>query len=196
MIKTKRVKKGPVGVKPEGEWRNDVKYPFLREVQHNHDSWLSKVNDNIGHEPVDDSPYWFRSTKGGQYAHEAGAAAELQGDIAEAKGNMAASQGNTAEQKGNYAKDQGDYSKQQGDRCKVMADHRDKLKPDGYIYTYDPENESADAEGYVKTDQYINTTLDISQLTEEQKQELINLFVLDFATQAECRSIVTGYGQS
>lgn len=193
MIKTKRVKKGPVGVKPEGDWRNDVKYPLLREVQHNHDSWISKVNDNIGHEPVDDSPYWFRSTKGGQYAYEAGEAAELQGDIAEAKGNMAVSQGNTAEQKGNYAKEQGDYSKEQGDRCKLMADHRDKLKPDGYIYRYDPDNENADVDGYYKTDQYINTTLDISQLTEEQKEELMRMFVLDFATEAECRSIVTDY---
>ena len=193
MIKTKRVKKGPVGVKPEGDWRNDVKYPLLREVQHNHDSWISKVNDNIGHEPVDDSPYWFRSTKGGQYAHEAGEAAELQGDIAEAQGNRAQSQGNAAEIQGEYAEDQGDYAKTQGDRCKTMADHRDKLKPDGYIYTYDPENENADENGYVKTDQYINTTLDISQLTEEQKEELMRMFVLDFATPAECRSIVTDY---
>lgn len=170
-----------------------MKYPLLREVQHNHDSWISKVNGNIGHEPVDNSPYWFRSTQGGQHAHEAGETAELQGDIAEAQGNRAQSQGNAAELQGEYAEDQGDYAKTQGDRCKTMADHRDKLKPDGYIYTYDPENENADENGYVKTDQYINTTLDISQLTEEQKEELMRMFVLDFATPAECRSIVTNY---
>lgn len=193
MIKTKRVKKGPVGVKPEGDWRNDVKYPLLREVQHNHDSWISKVNDNIGHEPVDDSPYWFRSTKGGQYAHEAGEAAELQGDIAEAKGNMAQSQGNTAESKGNVAEGQGQYAEEQGNRCKTMADHRDKLGADGYIYTYDPENDKADADGYVKTDQYINATLDISKLTPQQQQELMDKFVLDYATEEECRGIVTNY---
>lgn len=193
MIKTKRVKKGPVGVKPEGDWRNDVKYPLLREVQHNHDSWISKVNDNIGHEPVDDSPYWFRSTKGGQYAHEAGEAAELQGDIAEAKGNMAQSQGNTAESKGNVAEGQGLYAEEQGNRCKTMADHRDKLGADGYIYTYDPENDKADADGYVKTDQYINATLDISKLTPQQQKELMDKFVLDYATEEECRGIVTNY---
>lgn len=193
MIKTKRVKKGPVGVKPEGDWRNDVKYPLLREVQHNHDSWISKVNDNIGHEPVDDSPYWFRSTKGGQYAHEAGEAAELQGDIAEAKGNMAQSQGNTAESKGNVAEGQGQYAEEQGNRCKTMADHRDKLGADGYIYTYDPENDKADADGYVKTDQYINATLDISKLTPQQQEELMDKFVLDYATEEECRGIVTNY---
>lgn len=193
MIKTKRVKKGPVGVKPEGDWRNDVKYPLLREVQHNHDSWISKVNDNIGHEPVDDSPYWFRSTKGGQYAHEAGEAAELQGDIAEAKGNMAQSQGNTAESKGNVAEGQGQYAEEQGNRCKTMADHRDKLGADGYIYTYDPENDKADADGYVKTDQYINATLDISKLTPQQQKELMDKFVLDYATEEECRGIVTNY---
>lgn len=193
MIKTKRVKKGPVGVKPEGDWRNDVKYPLLREVQHNHDSWISKVNDNIGHEPVDDSPYWFRSTKGGQYAHEAGETAELQGDIAEAKGNMAQSQGNTAESKGNVAEGQGQYAEEQGNRCKTMADHRDKLGADGYIYTYDPENDKADADGYVKTDQYINATLDISKLTPQQQQELMDKFVLDYATEEECRGIVTNY---
>jgi len=193
MIKTKRVKKGPVGVKPEGDWRNDVKYPLLREVQHNHDSWISKVNDNIGHEPVDDSPYWFRSTKGGQYAHEAGEAAELQGDIAEAQGNMAQSQGNTAESKGNVAEGQGQYAEEQGNRCKTMADHRDKLGADGYIYTYDPENDKADADGYVKTDQYINATLDISKLTPQQQEELMDKFVLDYATEEECRGIVTNY---
>lgn len=193
MIKTKRVKKGPVGVKPEGDWRNDVKYPLLREVQHNHDSWISKVNDNIGHEPVDDSPYWFRSTKGGQYAHEAGEAAELQGDIAEAKGNMAQSQGNTAESKGNVAEGQGRYAEEQGNRCKTMADHRDKLGADGYIYTYDPENDKADADGYVKTDQYINASLDISKLTPQQQEELMDKFVLDYATEEECRGIVTNY---
>lgn len=193
MIKTKRVKKGPVGVKPEGDWRNDVKYPLLREVQHNHDSWISKVNDNIGHEPVDDSPYWFRSTKGGQYAHEAGEAAELQGDIAEAKGNMAQSQGNTAESKGNVAEGQGQYAEEQGNRCKTMADHRDKLGADGYIYTYDPENDKADADGYVKTDQYINASLDISKLTPQQQEELMDKFVLDYATEEECRGIVTNY---
>lgn len=193
MIKTKRVKKGPVGVKPEGDWKNDVKYPLLREVQHNHDSWISKVNDNIGHEPVDDSPYWFRSTKGGQYAHEAGEAAELQGDIAEAKGNMAQSQGNTAESKGNVAEGQGQYAEEQGNRCKTMADHRDKLGADGYIYTYDPENDKADADGYVKTDQYINATLDISKLTPQQQEELMDKFVLDYATEEECRGIVTNY---
>lgn len=193
MIKTKRVKKGPVGVKPEGDWRNDVKYPLLREVQHNHDSWISKVNDNIGHEPVDDSPYWFRSTKGGQYAHEAGETAELQGDIAEAKGNMAQSQGNTAESKGNVAEGQGQYAEEQGNRCKTMADHRDKLGADGYIYTYDPENDKADADGYVKTDQYINASLDISKLTPQQQEELMDKFVLDYATEEECRGIVTNY---
>lgn len=193
MIKTKRVKKGPVGVKPEGDWRNDVKYPLLREVQHNHDSWISKVNDNIGHEPVDDSPYWFRSTKGGQYAHEAGEAAELQGDIAEAKGNMAQSQGNAAESKGNVAEGQGQYAEEQGNRCKTMADHRDKLGADGYIYTYDPENDKADADGYVKTDQYINASLDISKLTPQQQEELMDKFVLDYATEEECRGIVTNY---
>ena len=193
MIKTKRVKKGPVGVKPEGDWRNDVKYPLLREVQHNHDSWISKVNDNIGHEPVDDSPYWFRSTKGGQYAHEAGEAAELQGDIAEAKGNMAQSQGNTAESKGNVAEGQGLYAEEQGNRCKTMADHRDKLGTDGYIYTYDPDNANADENGYVKTDQYINASLDISKLTPQQQEELMDKFVLDYATEEECRGIVTNY---
>lgn len=193
MIKTKRVKKGPVGVKPEGDWRNDVKYPLLREVQHNHDSWISKVNDNIGHEPVDDSPYWFRSTKGGQYAHEAGETAELQGDIAEAQGNMAQSQGNTAESKGNVAEGQGQYAEEQGNRCKTMADHRDKLGADGYIYTYDPENDKADADGYVKTDQYINASLDISKLTPQQQEELMDKFVLDYATEEECRGIVTNY---
>ena len=170
-----------------------MKYPLLREVQHNHDSWISKVNDNIGHEPVDDSPYWFRSTKGGQYAHEAGEAAELQGDIAEAKGNMAQSQGNAAESKGNVAEGQGQYAEEQGNRCKTMADHRDKLGADGYIYTYDPENDKADADGYVKTDQYINASLDISKLTPQQQEELMDKFVLDYATEEECRGIVTNY---
>ena len=193
MIKKKKKKLGPVAIKPCGAWDNSKKFPLLGEVLHKHDSWISAIPDNIGHEPSDDSPYWARSTEGGEYAHSAGEAAELQGDIAEAKGNMAQSQGNTTESKGNVAEGQGQYAEEQGNRCKTMADHRDKLGADGYIYTYDPENDKADADGYVKTDQYINATLDISKLTPQQQEELMDKFVLDYATEEECRGIVTNY---
>ena len=198
MIKTKRKKTGPVGVMPddEGSWRANKSYPLLKEVQHNHDSWISKVNDNIGHEPVDGSAYWFRSTNGGQHAYEAGEDAELQAGLAEIKGNRAEVQGDTAEAQGNEAERQGNYAKGQGDRAKLMADHRDQLRDNGYIYRYDPENEGAGADGYYKTDEFINADLDITKLTQEQKESLIEQIKesLVFATEAECRNIVSSYG--
>lgn len=73
-----------------------------------------------------------------------------------------------------HAQEQGDYAKTQGNRAKAQADHPDEIRSDGYIYSYDPDNEGAGADGYYKTDRHVVANLDISALTPEQKQELID----------------------
>lgn len=105
-----------------------------------------------------------------------------------AQGNTAESQGNTAEQKGNTAKTQGDYAKSQGDYAKDKGDHTDEIRNDGYVYSYDPENPQAGADGYYKTNRHVVAEIDASTLTAEQIQAAVAGFV--FATVEEGQAAI------
>ena len=95
-----------------------------------------------------------------------------------------------AEQATEDAQTQGNYAKTQGDRAKEQADHPDEIRSDGYIYSYDPDNAGAGEDGYYKTDRHVVANLDITALTPQQKQELIDEIkaALIFASVAEAQA--------
>ena len=121
-------------------------------------------------------------------AASAAAAANEKAGLANEKAGLANEKAGLAEEKAGYAQNQGDYAKQQGDRAKLMADHRDRLDTDGYIWRYDPDNEGAGPDGYYKTDQYINAEIDPSNMTDEQISEMLSRFSVDFASTQTCET--------
>lgn len=125
--------------------------------------------------------------KAGQ-ANTAAAAANEKAALANEKAALANEKAGLAGTNAEYAKSQGDYAKQQGDRAKLMADHRDKLGTDGYIYRYDPDNAGAGADGYYKTDQYIDADIDPTNMTEQQINEMLSRFAFDFASTQTCET--------
>ena len=86
-----------------------------------------------------------------------------------------------------YAKEQGDHAKEQGDRCEVLNDHPQEIRSDGYIWAWNETTEQME-----NTGRRVVATLDISSLTPEQQQELIDMFVLDLATTTEASGIADG----
>ena len=123
-----------------------------------------------------------------ELAAAAAAQAAEKAGLAEEKAGLADEKAQLADEKAAYAKNQGDYAKQQGDRAKLMADHRDRLDTDGYIWRYDPDNEGAGTDGYYKTDQYINAEIDPSNMTDEQISEMLSRFSVDFASTQTCET--------
>ena len=93
----------------------------------------------------------------------------------------------TSAAQSNYAKAQGDHAKEQGDRCEVLNDHPQEIRSDGYIWAWDEQTAQM-----VNTLRRIVATLDISLLTEQQKQDLVNMFVLDLATATEGQQTANG----
>lgn len=69
---------GKLGFTPRGIWTgsyNDGEgYEILDAVSHNHDTWISKEDDNTD-EPTANSSKWFRATDSGAAAYEAAKAA-------------------------------------------------------------------------------------------------------------------------
>ena len=90
---------GGVATSPGGSWGPDVNYPQFKQVTHNHDTWTSKKNGNHGHEPQDNSAWWFRNSDGGEHAWN-------EGETAKAKGEQA---------------------RIQADRAKAYAEHQPKI---------------------------------------------------------------------
>ena len=86
-----------------------------------------------------------------------------------------------------YAKAQGDHAKEQGDRCETLNDHPQEIRSDGYVWAWDEETEAM-----VNTLRRIVATLDISSLTPEQKEDLINQFVLNLASVTEGQQVARG----
>ena len=171
-VKTKTINAGRVGITPKGDWSSTYKsghgYDLLDAVFHSYDSWLSTENANTD-EPTDESTKWQRLTKGGKRAQE---------------------QGDYAKYEGDYAKDQGDLAKAEGNRAKGYNDHPWEIRDDGYIYVWDETTQTM-----VKTNKMI---ISFEDLTEEQKQELIDLFfeelVFDEAPTAGSPNPVTSRG--
>ena len=87
----------------------------------------------------------------------------------------------------NNANEKASYAKQEGDRCKDLNDHPQEIRSDGYIWAWDEESEEM-----VNTLRRIIATLDVSSLTEEQKQEIINMFALDLASTVEAAGVANG----
>ena len=149
-VKTKTINAGRVGITPRGEWSSTYEsgqgYDLLDAVIYNHDSWVSKESANTD-EPTDESTKWQRLTEGGKRAHD---------------------QGDYAKYEGDYAKDQGDYAKSEGNRAKGYNDNPWEIRDDGFIYVWDEDTQTM-----IKTNKMI---INFDDLTEEQKQELIDLF--------------------
>lgn len=96
-------------------------------------------------------------------------------------------QGDYAKTQGDYAKDQGDHAKTEGDRCEAYNDHPQEIRSDGYIWAWD------ETTGQMQnTGRRVVATLDISSLTPQQKQELIEQFALNPATNTEAEGIADG----
>ena len=77
---------GSVATSPGGSWDPDANYPQFKQVTHNHDTWTSKKNGNKGHEPQDNSEWWFRNSDGGKHAWDEGEAAKAKGQFAQEQG--------------------------------------------------------------------------------------------------------------
>lgn len=77
---------GSVATSPGGSWDPDANYPQFKQVTHNHDTWTSKKNGNHGHEPQDNSEWWFRNSDGGKHAWDEGEAAKAKGQFAQEQG--------------------------------------------------------------------------------------------------------------
>ena len=91
-----------------------------------------------------------------------------------------------------YALQQGDYAKAQGDYAKRRGDYPDQIRSDGYVWTYDPDDEGAGEDGYKRTAYKVDAALDFDALTPEQYQSLIDDIKagMVYATVATCESII------
>ena len=69
----------------------------------------------------------------------------------------------------------------------MLNDHPQEIRSDGYIWAWDEQTAQM-----VNTLRRIVATLDISLLTEQQKQDLVNMFVLDLATATEGQQTANG----
>lgn len=85
-----------------------------------------------------------------------------------------------------------DHANAEGDRCELLNDHPQEIRSDGYVWAWDENHDNGDGTtgAMVNTLRRIVATLDISSLTEQQRQDLINQFVLNLATTTEAAQIV------
>ena len=87
------------------------------------------------------------------------------------------------------------YAKTQGDYAKRMGDHPDQIRSDSYVYSYDPENAQAGADGYYRTDRRVAAHIDPDSLSEEWLQQLIDSVKEDYVDEpaASATAMWEGY---
>lgn len=170
----------------------------------------------IGQEPAASSQYWMQLTEfaaliaavnasaanadgkatlaneKAALANEKAALANEKAALADEKASLARDKADYATNQGDYAKAQGDYAKTQGDYAKTRGDYPDQIRSDGYVWTYDPDNAGAGADGYYRTAYKVDASLDFDALTPEQYQTLVENVKenMVFASPATCESII------
>ena len=63
---------GTIGLSPAGDWAQAKEYKFLATVSHNGNSYASRVDKNVGHEPPagQSDAYWQLMAKHGNHSTE------------------------------------------------------------------------------------------------------------------------------
>lgn len=213
---TRTINAGPVGLKPKGAYQATATYSLLDFVRHNSEAWVctamnadGSAREIIGQEPAASSQYWMQMTEfaaliaavnasaanadgKAALANEKAALANEKAALADEKASLANDKAGYATNQGDYAKTKGDYAKTQGDYAKTRGDYPDQIRSDGYVWTYDPDNAGAGADGYYRTAYKVDASLDFDTLTPEQYQALVENVKenMVFASPATCESII------